>query len=83
LLNYESYTKDFGESEYLKILEMNFEKDLFMGHTSFGVHKDDYDFMFNEVLADGNASRGEVRSIMVAMKFIEADILEKKLRKNR
>jgi len=81
LLNYESYTKDFGESEYLKILEMNFEKDLFMGHTSFGVHKDDYDFMFNEVLADGNASRGEVRSIMVAMKFIEADILEKKVKK--
>lgn len=49
---------------YLKTLETNFQKDLYLGHTSFGVHKDDYIFIFNDKPADGSASRGESRSII-------------------
>jgi DNA replication and repair protein recF len=32
-------------------------------------------FLFNEREADGTASRGELRSIILAMKFIEADLI--------
>ncbi len=64
-----------AESEYLKKLETNLEKDKILGHTCFGVHRDNYDFVFNKSGADGSASRGEVRSIVVAMKFIEADMI--------
>ncbi len=63
------------ESGYLMELERNFEKDKILGYTSFGVHRDNYEFLFNGVLADGSASRGEVRSIVVALKFIEADMI--------
>lgn len=63
------------ESGYLRELERNFEKDKILGYTSFGVHRDNYEFLFNGVLADGSASRGEVRSIVVALKFIEADMI--------
>lgn len=31
--------------------------------------------MFNEKEADGTASRGELRSMILAMKFIEADLI--------
>ena len=71
-LDYKSYTGNTEESEYLKLLEMDFERDRLTGHTNFGVHKDDYDFVFNNSLADGSASRGEVRSMVLALKFIEA-----------
>lgn len=63
------------ESGYLNELDKNFEKDKILGHTSFGVHRDNYDFVFNRSEANGSASRGEVRSIVVALKFIEADMI--------
>lgn len=74
-LAYKSYTAKAPESEYLRLLSLDFERDKITGHTNFGVHKDDYEFMFNNVVADGNASRGEVRSIILALKFIEADLI--------
>ncbi|MBO7657131.1 DNA replication and repair protein RecF [Candidatus Saccharibacteria bacterium] len=67
------------ENEYLNLLEKNYEKDHFLGHTSFGVHRDDFEFIFNHNLADGSASRGETRSIILALKFIEAKIINEKL----
>lgn len=71
-LRYVSYTGECSESEYLKLLSLDFERDKITGHTNFGIHKDNYNFMFNNSLADGSASRGEVRSMILALKFIEA-----------
>lgn len=61
-----------NESEFLRKLEEGFERDRVLGHTSFGMHHDNYEFVFNGVKADGSASRGEVRSMVIALKFIEA-----------
>ena len=69
------------DDKYLKILESNFERDRYLGHTSFGPHRDDYGFVFNGIEADGSASRGEIRSMVLALKFIEARILEGELGK--
>lgn len=74
-LLYKSYTAECTESEYLKLLSLDYERDILTGHTNFGVHKDDYEFIFNEAAASGSASRGEVRSIILALKFIEAEML--------
>ena len=68
-------TELLDESEYLAILERDFQKDKILGHTSFGVHKDNYEFVFNNKKADGSASRGEVRSVILALKFIEAEMI--------
>lgn len=70
------YISEVGsESEFLGELERNFERDSLLGHTSYGVHHDNYEFVFNGVKADGSASRGEVRSSVLALKFIEADLV--------
>ena len=66
-----------SESGYLKELERGFERDKVLGYTSFGVHRDNYEFGFNGSVAEGSASRGEVRSIVVALKFIEAEMILK------
>ena len=78
-IQYESYTDKVDESEYLRLLEMDYERDRLTGHTNFGVHKDDFNFIFNGVSADGSASRGEVRSLIIALKFIEAELLFSRL----
>lgn len=72
-LEYVSEVED--ESEYLSKMTRNFERDSLLGHTSYGVHHDNYEFIFNRVKADGSASRGEVRSSVLALKFIEADLV--------
>ena len=73
---------DGDENGYIKALESDFERDRILGHTRFGVHKDDFIFKFNGKVANGSASRGEVRSIILALKFIEAEMLKKKLGQN-
>ena len=67
------------ESAYLRALEASTERDLYLGHTTFGVHRDDYLFNFNHQAADTNASRGETRSVILALKFIEASLINKYL----
>lgn len=74
-------TEAVPSNQYLKILEENFNKDTYLGHTSFGIHRDDYIFNFNHQPADGSASRGETRSIILALKFIEADLIYQKTNK--
>lgn len=76
---YKTDINNLTSNEYLKKLEVNFEKDSYLGHTSFGVHRDDYIFEFNNKPADGSASRGETRSIILALKFIEAELTNQKL----
>ena len=77
-LIYDSYTKEISESEYLKLLEMDFERDRITGHTNFGIHKDDFNLRFNKANASGSASRGEMRSVVLALKFIEAEMIFEK-----
>ena len=76
-LEYISEVKD--ESNFLRKLEEGFERDRILGHTSYGVHHDNYEFVFNQVKADGSASRGEVRSMIIALKFIEAEMIMERL----
>ncbi|MFV0484967.1 MAG: DNA replication/repair protein RecF [Candidatus Saccharimonadales bacterium] len=73
---------DGDENKYLHILNSNFTKDSALGHTTFGIHRDDYEFNFNHTQASGSASRGEIRSIILALKFIEAAIINEATGKN-
>lgn len=74
------YLSEVGsESDFLKYLTANFERDKILGHTGYGVHRDNYEFYFNNQKADGSASRGEVRSMVIALKFIEAEMIVDKL----
>ena len=81
VVKYKLQGEDVSEEEYFKRLESELNRDLILGHTGFGVHRDSYEFIFNNTDADGSASRGEVRSIFLAMKFIEADLIFEKFNK--
>lgn len=77
-ITYKTDINDLSEQKYLNQLEQSYERDHYLGHTTFGIHRDDYIFNFNHKLADGSASRGETRSIILALKFIESDLIHQK-----
>ena len=52
------------------------QRDQLLGFTSIGPHRHDVIFKFNSSPALDVASRGEVRSIVLALKFLEVDIIE-------
>lgn len=65
------------KQKLLNELHSSSERDKQLGSTSIGPHRHDVVFMFNNSPALTVASRGEVRSIVLALKFLEVDIIEK------
>lgn len=63
-------------------LEANFVRDRITGNTSVGPHRHDYHLSLRGKLADDIASRGEIRTIILALKYIEADKLREVFDKN-
>lgn len=80
-LQYSTSHPHITKEQYLTHLEQNYDRDRLLGYTTFGVQRDTIDFIFNHNLADGSASRGETRSIILALKFVEASIVTDKLSK--
>lgn len=73
---YKTTVAGLTETSYLKALEDSRTKDFALGYTSFGPHRDDFAFNFNQQNANGSASRGESRSFILALKFVEANLIE-------
>ncbi|NCU33960.1 DNA replication and repair protein RecF [Candidatus Saccharibacteria bacterium] len=63
------------KEKIMQLLSANQAKDRILGATSFGPHRHDLRFIFNGFEANSVASRGENRSIVLALKFLETDIL--------
>lgn len=80
-LLYTTAIKNITKDIFLNQLNKNHDKDCILGYTTFGIQRDTFDFIFNNKPADGSASRGETRSIILALKFVEAAIVENKLNK--
>ncbi len=69
--------QDDLEDKFFYSLKANREKDIFSGHTSTGVHRDDFDVYINGENAKIYASQGQQRSAVMALKMGEADQLRK------
>jgi DNA replication and repair protein RecF len=63
-------------SQLLKKLESNTELDYLRGFTAYGPHRDDFVVLLGGHLAQETASRGELRTLLLAIKIIELKILE-------
>ena len=71
-----TYPYATSKQKILTDLHGALQKDQMTGHTSVGPHRHDILFTYNNAPALSVASRGEVRSVMLALKFIEVDILQ-------
>ena len=68
------YTGDIKQ-RLLHDLHLRSERDQLLGYTSTGPHRHDVIFTFNGSPALSIASRGEVRSIVLALKFLEVETI--------
>jgi DNA replication and repair protein RecF len=63
-------------SQLLKRLEHNTEQDIARGFTGHGPHRDDLGVLLGGKPADSTASRGETRTLLLALKLLELEIVE-------
>ena len=63
-------------SQLLAYLRKTHDQDALRGFTSVGPHRDDIIFSLNDKNAQVSASRGEIRSIILSLKFAERQLLE-------
>ena len=63
------------ESLLLKKLEADYELDLLRGFTSHGPHREDLEILINQKHPSNVASRGEARTITIALKTLEHNVI--------
>lgn len=63
---------------YISELERNLEAEMKLHYTLSGVHRDDMSFFINGMAARDFASQGQVRSVALALKLSEAEIIRRK-----
>ena len=68
---------DQYSSDMLYKLEQSLEKDLERGFTTYGPHRDDLGFTLNGRSIQEAASRGETRTLLLALKVLELELLER------
>ncbi|MEG2727176.1 MAG: hypothetical protein RR940_02945, partial [Bacilli bacterium] len=74
------YVSDFNnkkEDELLRSIKKNRKKDIILGVMSFGVHRDDYEFLHNDRLARDYSSQGIQKLLILSLKFSELELLMK------
>jgi len=64
-------------SRLLSKLEDNTDLDFDRGFTAYGPHREDFSFFLNGQPAGLTASRGETRSLLLALKIFELGLIEK------
>ena len=74
---YIKYVSDYeinDQEKLLKELKRIRKKEINLGMTSFGVHRDDYEFIHNENNSKEYSSQGQQKLIVLAMKLSEVEI---------
>lgn len=62
-------------SKLLQFLESSAQRDIARGHTTFGPHRDDLEVRLADQPAVQRASRGEIRTAVIALKLLETELL--------
>lgn len=78
LIKYKCDYQDITNNELINIYKNNLKKDIFLGSTYFGVHKDDFIFCFNDKEIKEFASEGQQKNSIIAFKLSELEVFYNK-----
>lgn len=76
-LQYDSFFKEKNKEELMSIYKKEEKKDILLGKTNYGVHKDDYIFYLNDVNLKDFGSEGEQKNAIISLKMAEIEIFRK------
>lgn len=68
-------TDHYSKSDFIYIWEASLQKDLALGYTSFGPHRDDLEMLIGDVLIRKIGSQGQNKSFMIALKLAQYELL--------
>ncbi|MCX7728093.1 MAG: hypothetical protein N2203_01350, partial [Bacteroidia bacterium] len=66
------------QNDFYKELQHSLPKDIRMGYTTTGPHRDDFEILINNYPAKNFASQGQQKTIVFAIKFLELMYLHQK-----
>ncbi len=69
------YKFNINKENYLKKLKENIELDIKKGHTSVGIHRDDFEIYINNKNVGIYGSQGQQRSSIISLKLAEAEVV--------
>ncbi len=73
-IEYESDYEGKNQDELFKLYKKNLKRDLFLGKTEMGIHKDDYIFSVDDKPLKDYGSEGQQKNAIIAYKFALIDI---------
>ena len=76
------YKNNVESSDYMEKLRKNRERDILMGTTSIGVHKDDISFFLNGIDARMYGSQGQRRCVSLSLKLAEIEMIKSETSKS-
>ncbi len=74
-----SYICSFSGEDFKEKLKESRKEDMFSAVTSIGPHRDDLEFKINGVSARSFGSQGQKRSVALALKLAEAEVIKSKV----
>lgn len=76
-LKYDSCYHEKNREELLKVYKEEEKRDIILGKTNFGIHKDDYIFYLNDCNLKDYGSEGEQKNAIISLKMAEIEIFRK------
>ncbi len=75
-LVYKSDYNDKSKEELLKLYKKELNRDMTLGKTNIGIHRDDYEFYLNDKNLKDYGSEGEQKNAVISLKLAEINIFK-------
>lgn len=75
------YWSQLSQNNYLDLTKQNLAKDIAVGRSFSGTHKDEISLIINGNSLKKYGSQGQIKSALIALKLAEYDIISKKVNK--
>lgn len=70
------YKSELLEVDLKELFRVSEEKDLLLGRTTEGIHKDDLSFFIDDIVLKPYASQGQLKSFIMAIKLAQYDLIK-------
>ena len=71
-----AYKPNVSKADFLDKLKKNLDRDMYLGATSVGIHKDDAAFYINDLDARLYGSQGQQRTVSLSLKLAELALIQ-------
>ncbi len=74
------YNSEFKEVDYVIAASRNYRRDMALGYSTSGIHKDDMELLFNNQPAKKWASQGQQKTILLALRIAQLQYIEAEIK---